>query len=398
MLARLVPSGFPAGSQALDSAPTMKTENSPRTRVCRGVRNVSCLLLLLAVAPWFTTGARAAVLEPDAIRFRYLGVLNLVAEGQGEAALQELAEIERAAVDPEHPTRSLEILWRAKLGVIRDLLGSQQWGAVVPILSLHHDAYRYYRELGEPLLARHSVDMTAELARFTAAKSPDPGAPQMAGRYLSSLGGHLQDGWSLSSSARLFADALELDPSNEAAHLGLASLFEKRGEYENAEEHLQRAWARRPDAPEVALRLALCRLRAGELARAEADLRKLADEDQVDWVAVLAYQELAKLEVAKGHPEAAEVLLMAARERHPYNQRLTVLVAWVRDLQGLSALALTELDQVEEESAQESPRYRYTVWPHGFLDEIRGNLSVSRDQQLVVLAGALQSAAPEAGP
>lgn len=340
----------------------------------------------------------AKILEPDEIRARYLGVLNLVATGQGDLALDTLAAIERAAVDPDHPSQSLDKLWRAKLGVIRDLLGSQQWGAVVPVLALHHDAYRYYRDAGDPLLARHSVDMSAELARFVAQKSPDPDAPRMASRVLCSLGGYLQDGWSLSSSARLFADALELDPGNATAHLGLASLYEKRGEYGKAIPHLERARELRGGDSEVSLRLALCRLRAGETARGEELLRELVNGDESEWVGVLAYQELAKLLVTEKRQAEAEDLLMLARESYPRNQRLAVLVAWVRDLEGLSALALTELDDVDDPSAEESPRYRYTVWPHRWLEEIRGSLSVSRDQQLVVLAGALQSVLVEAGP
>jgi tetratricopeptide (TPR) repeat protein len=277
---------------------------------------------------------------------------------------------------------------------VRDLLGGQQFELLVPILVMHQEAYREYREERLYLLARHSADMAAELADFYAKRSADPAAAMLASDVLTSLAGYLQDGWSLSSSAGLFTRALELDPGNEVAHLGLAALFEKRGEYEEATQHLRRALAGGRDSADTRLRLALCLLRGTGAAEAEAMLAKLAATAEADWVGVLAVQELAMLYARRGELEAAEQLLQAGRERFPDNHRLAIQMIWVREKLGRpTSSALAELDVVDRTGRTDrAPRYVYTLWPSDWLAELRLGLRSTADDRNVILAAALAAA------
>lgn len=331
-------------------------------------------------------------LKGAAVEAGYRGILAEVARGQGEVALDRLAELETAALSEVPEPQEVERLWKAKLAVIRDVIADGV-EPLVPIMLLHHDASSRYRAAGRRTLARHSIDMTAELTNFYVDRSGNPGARRLAAAVLAGLGGHLQESWSLSSAATLFARVLELEPGHQAAHLALATMYEKRGEYREAIEHLSIAHDQEPESCEVRLRLALCRLRRGEAVAGRSVLEKVArDPGAEPWVAVLAYQELGRLRFEQGDVAAAEEILMEARERFPDNQRLALQVAFLRDEQGLSAPSLGELDDVDavdETAAAETPRYTYTRWPQRWLEASRRSLDGVGEERLGTLSAAL---------
>ncbi len=167
----------------------------------------------------------------------YPEVLALWADGQAELALAKLEALETPLIRPAKADRDVEELWRAKLGVIRDTIERSSLDVIVPIMLLHHDAYRLYVSKRASRLARHSLVMSAELAEFYAEKSDGELAVRHSGDLMTSLAGYLQSGQVVRRSAELFDRALALDPSNAAAHMGLGALHERHDELGDAAEH-----------------------------------------------------------------------------------------------------------------------------------------------------------------
>ncbi len=345
---------------------------------CRA--SLAALALALAAHP-----ARGGSEIADAVRLDYPRVLAQWAAGDSAAALEALVALEERLVGPRLATDDVEKLWRAKLGVVRDLLGTVGPDVLVPVMMLHHDAYRLYQERKQTILAQHSRVMAEELANFYAQRKEDPAARGVAGSLLTSIGGYLQHGWSWRHSAELFASATAVWEESDAAHLGLGALYERRGEYAQAAEQFATAVAIEPGNLEAHLRLGVCRKRLGETAAARAELSRLVAGGAPVWVEIIAVEELGDLLAAQG--ESPESLLREAIARHPRHSRLRVQLAhWLdRAGRGGEADGLLEEAMLVFEPEAESPRYFYSRWPSERLEAIRLTLreAVARLQPLL---------------
>lgn len=357
--------------------------------------------LALALVGWATAAGAADRKQIEAgIRAGYPAVLASWAAGDDEQALGRLTEIERGLVGPEYRPDEIESLWKAKLGVIRDLMSAVGEDVLVPVMLLHHDAYLEYRRIGEPILAQHSRVMAEELAMFYAEKRQDQSSARgVAASLLTSLGGHLQQGWSWKHSALLFSRATEIYARSDAAHLGLGALYERRAELDLAIEHFREAVSINPENLEARLRLGVCLERKGDTAGARAQLSRLAGAEGVpSWIDVIASEELAALTAGGGgDPEA---MLRAARERHPDSSRLSIQLARWLDTQGRGpeAAGLLEDAFLRNEPEPESPRYRYNRWPTTELEQVRRALREEAAGRRPLLTSAVQDLKVEGAP
>lgn len=355
--------------------------------------------LLALVAPLLPALAAASTTEAET-RVGYRAVLEVLAGGDQKRALSELAAFELDALGDRPAPRDVERFWRSKLGLIRELLEASTPELLVPIIVLHHDAYSGYMEDGRFGLARHARLMASELAQIYSDRSTASDSGPAASRILTSLGGYLQEGWSLSAAQALFERAIELDPENETAHLGLAANFEKVGSYEEALPALDAALRLDRDNSEAWLRGALCLKRTGDLERAESKLRDLVEERPDEWILSVAYQEIANIQLSQGDSERALAVLAEGLERMPGNQQLTIQRALLLDRAGKPIEAARLLEALQPTSAEgDTARYHYNRWPVAWMARTREAVRRAAELKRPALEQALAAsgAAPIAG-
>ncbi len=321
-------------------------------------------------------GLAAAPIETVPVAARYRAVLQAVAVGDQERAVDELETLENGLLGDRPQPRSIEEFWRLKLGVVAEVLQDSPPEVLIPVILLHHDVYLRHRDARRWLLANHARIMATELVEFYLQR-PQAGADAavVASRVLTSFAGYLQEGWSLGLAAGLFRRALELDGRNEAAVVGMAVSFEKLGRYAEALEHLERAAVLAPENPQVRLRLALCLKRTGEEVRAASELGALLAGEPPQWILALAYQELVDLRIGRGELAVARRRAAEGLERLPDDPHLPVQMALLLDRDRKRAEATRLVEALQPGPwGEESARYRYTRWPQELLGAMREEL------------------------
>ena len=134
-----------------------------------------CGVTLLAVFLAAAASAASRKELQEAVEVTYPSVLAAWAAGDGETALGELTEMETDLVAPDYERKRVEAMWKAKLGVIRDLMSTAGPNVLPPIMLLHHDAYLAYRERGDARASLRGAfaDARGYPARFMAHNEGD---------------------------------------------------------------------------------------------------------------------------------------------------------------------------------------------------------------------------------
>lgn len=311
------------------------------------------------------------------------------------ALLAKIAHLEVAALG-DQPERRMSRLAGVELDVVRRL-AEQDPESLVPVFQLHHDLYLEHRQARQWYLLHHSITMVRELAALYVEKAGSQGARVNAARILASLAGHLQAGQQ-PVSVDLFNEVLRLDPTSEAAYLGLAAHFEKRGgPFEPVVGYLERLLAVYPDHREGRLRLAINKIRLGKVEDGRRGLAALVAEPASDWVYRLAAEELARLEAGTGRLDKAIEVLEKAIENAPGDQKLCIQLAFLYDKnrQSFDAHRLATIAS-QGKPALEAPRGRYNTWPHKALEQDREELRRAAESRVQLLARILNSAPPAA--
>ena len=261
--------------------------------------------------------------------------------------------------------------------------------ALVPLMCLHEKLFRFYRSRESFLLATHSRRMASELARLYAGRGGDE-AGRIAALVPVSLAGVRQEIGTRIAAQSTFERALELDPRQPAALLGLAALHESFGHYDTTVELLQRLERSGPLSPEAGIRLAVNLGRVGSERRALALLQELA-EAPPGWISRLAYQEWARLLAGGQRAEKAVSVLAAARQRYPDDQGLIIQQAALLDRLGRPLAGHRLLAAVDELTGDRgaSPRLRYSALPSNEIEAARARLAQAAVERL---AGVLESA------
>jgi tetratricopeptide (TPR) repeat protein len=364
----------------------------------RTARLIGGLWLFAAVLGCWVAPVEAARggMKPLEYKQAYRGVLAVLAGGESERALAELAELEQRATGEEEAWRFLDNLWRLKLQVIRDLLANRSPDLLMPIIMLHHDAYFLYTELDRPYLAQHSRTMASELAEVYAERAGTAGAATFAGWTLSSFGAYLWSPSNIGGSADLFYRTFLVDPDNEVALRGLAAAYERAGDYPKAIEYLRLALAQEPGDAEIRLRLALCEIRQDAHA-AEAvmsSLTQLTGEQHPEWIRSIAYQESTRIHLQGGDIEAAEALLRQGLEDLPGDQQLSLQLAMILESKRRRSESLATLQAIRIDGwERDSPRLIYDFWTPPELGTVRGELRQEMQKGSGVLAASLAAPA-----
>ena len=344
--------------------------------------------VLAAMAP-----AGAATEESTARAYRE--ALGRLGAGDHEAALAALGKLEAAALGSEPSVSDVEALWRGELQVIRDVL-PERTEVLVPILMLHHDAYLAYRDQHRPLLARHARVAAEELTDVYARRADTAEAKSIASQVLTSLAGYVLDAAMIGPGGNLLLRALDYDPRNTDAMLGLGAIEEKVGRYPQAIERLRRLLEVDPEHAEGRLRLALNLRRSGATEEADRLLGELA-RSRTDWLGQLACEESAAVLADQAKLTEAIAFLRGAVERFPSSERLLVHLSYLLERSGHREAALAAAERAgaggAAHSQEHTPRVLNTRWPPRELACLRRALGEAASQRLPIVAAALGAAA-----
>ncbi len=353
--------------------------------------------------------------HPDAVRFSraevtevkrsYRGVLKEFASGDREAALEGLASLESRYVNPRQ-VQGTGRLGKVQSEVIRDL-AQREPELVLPILLLHLDATREYSHRQEWYLASHARRLAGALAETYAQGGGSQGSRVMAARALATLGAALQEEMT-SEHCRcvpFYERALDFVPDDEAALMGLATVFEKAADYERAVRELHKLVQSHPQNSEARLRLAINLKRLGrerealehldllttEAAEA-ADTASGEDGPVPGWVLSLAFQEKARSAIDRGDWQSAEAILLAARQQQPDQQRLVVLHAFVLEQTRRMHQARKVLQALrgQRETTENTPRLLYTRMPKTAVADTEARLREGAESRFGLLKDALE--------
>ena len=354
-------------------------------------------MLIASVALWVPAAAGASARAGTGA---YFEVLETLADGQPDRALALLVEVEMQAA-PTGIDEETERLGKGQLKLTRRLAVAAP-ESIVPIATLHERAYRTHLEEHRLRLAIRSRLHAVQLIELYLTSSEHPRAKSVGANLLTGLGGSLQEASMASVAVDLYRRALELDPGNRAALLGLSGLFERQGSYERALPYLEDLLRRDRDHREARLRLAINLLRLERRPEGEAELQRLRHDPQDDWILSLAYQELANLAARDGDHAGARRLLIEASERLPEDPSLAVQIAYLTDRiggrppDGELAAALKS----DAQSSRPSPRSLYSRVCGQELQDLRVAIDVGSQQRLGMLSTALRgsSKSREASP
>ena len=349
----------------------------------------------------------AAAIENSVATLRegYRAALASLRPGESlKAAFDRLEAFEQAALGDD-PQGKAPRLGRAEMEVARQLAGSDL-ETLLPLLQAHQELFLRHKVARRAFLELHSREMVIELATLYADRGKSEGSKVVASRAISSLGGYLlADG--KSAAVGLLEKAANLDPRNEAAYLGLAAYYEKRGgPYESAVAALERLIDHQPDSREGRLRLAINQLRVaktdnvGEKSRrrsAEQLFTALLAAPENDWISSLAAQELARFEVEQGRLGEAVQVLEKTLLRRPADQEILVQLTFLYDrLEKGNVPKL--LDRVTQGGGEgEAPRGRYNQWQSEALRRDRDQLQDGARQRLAILDQALSTTPTQEG-
>ncbi len=362
--------------------------------VVQGSRTASVLLALS-----FSLGlaaAQAADLDPTQLEGGYRAVVALWAAGDSRA-VDELVRFESSVISDRDP-RTREILHKAEQRVISEVAGVDL-EVLVPLSILHQEAYRHYANhggIGAAQVATHDRTLALDLALLYKKYVDTPAASALASRLIARLASVSTDSF---QAAKLFHLASELDPKNGLPLLGLATVFEKNGNYNDAVAALERLHKLDPlnakKFPEGTLRLALCLARLDRRPEAIALLAPLAQAPPVPWVGLLAAQELARIEQEARRFEAAEKVLRAALVHFPRSARLTLQLVSVLDSRGAQQAARSVLLSLAEIGADplDDSRYRYNRLSDDLFHDAEQVVEPAGRERLPALASSLAPAA-----
>jgi len=321
----------------------------------------------------------------------YRQALAKLASNDFHGALTTLIDLEsRVAASPS--SAGLIELRELETKVIDELLPAGT-RLLLPVIVLHQEAYRQLRERGLDASASHSRSMALMLSDLYAEQAYEGAAKRVSGDLFASLGGLFRETSSGPMSLRLYRRSLEFDHTNEAALLGTAVAYEQRGKYSTALPFLFRCVGNHPENTEAQLRLAINLDRSGQHTEAIRALEGLLLRRAPDWQLSLAYQELARMFLARGDLVAAGATVHRGLKRFPRSSTLLITLAHVNNLRG-SDKEGPEMVQALRQSVvagDNSPRYLYGQDPRQPLKKVDLRLRLSAARHLSTLGQALSS-------
>ena len=145
----------------------------------------------------------------------------------------------------------------------------------------------------------------------------------------------------------------------------LAALDEKRSQPRAAAVYLRRLVETDLASASAHLRLGVVLARVGRHEEARERLRSVSSLEEPAWVATVAFQELARLEMAWGERASALAAVRRGLERFPEDAQLLLLYAYLQQDAFETSLAVLDrlTPRLRGRSAGEGPRALYNYWP-----------------------------------
>ncbi len=272
-------------------------------------------------------------------------------------------------------TDAMTELVAAEIGVAKKLARTRP-ESTLGLFLLHTDLFRTYGSHKQYILQAYSRRTLEELIDVAARTKADPAFRALTADAVAVVGSELQQSGLPESADRFYRRALELDPTNGAALMGVAATAERTGKYREALRNLEEMVRAHPDDSEARLRLAVNLSRVSTVKRAHAAFERCLKPDNPSWIRSIAYQELAEALIEKQSLREARALLEKATAALPDNQRLAIQLAYVLDRLGdpLAARKVADGVAARPQRDEESPRLRYSDWPRDALAAARARL------------------------
>lgn len=325
------------------------------------------------------------------VRSAYRDALARLAAGREADAIAAVAALEDSLLTRKFDAATLGQLVEIETGAARELATADP-AALAPLLRLHQ---RLYEEAGERRRLRGST-VAREMAGRLTDLCRELGQTDLARRFSAVFGIQLARSGVTVQGGQMLQRALAEDPQDEAILLEMAANAARRNAPAEAAEHLKTLLRAHPGNREARLRLLLAQGRMGQTAEFMEGLRAFLQEETSGWRLSLAYQELARLQMAQGLPGTAKTL-REGLERLPGDEKLTLMLAALLDRSGLateSRQLLTRFKPQEGEEAGGVARRRYSRPPDEPFTTRRQELGHEAAKRLQALGSALEKTAP----
>jgi Flp pilus assembly protein TadD len=333
------------------------------------------------------------------VRDGYRAALRRLAEGDRNGARDAMLELQTKVLTGERPATSDDLV-EVEMEVTAEL-ARQDLKSLVPVLTLHQVLYREAVRKAGFLLSTHNRELILRLVDLYAERSGSPEGKRRAARFLMGLAAEMV--WTAPPSlrARVFQQILTYDSRQEAAILCLAVDAERQGRYADAVGYLERL---SPNHTESRLRLAVNLARLGKVQESRKLLRELSQPaaKSEPWQLAVAWQEMARLQLAAGDLDSAEKTLREGLQRLPEDDKLALQLGLLRDLRkdprgardavaGLGTPGKTA-------GAGGAARHRYNQLPLESLDQAWTELQEQGIGQIPALAAVLGVPAVDEAP
>lgn len=332
-------------------------------------------------------GKSTRKIDAGPVRDGYRAALRRLAEGDREGARDAMLELQTRVLTGDKPAISDDLV-EVELDVAADL-ARRDPESLVPIVTLHQVLYREAARKAGFLLSTHNRELIFRLVDLYAERSGTPEAKLRAARFLMGLAAEMI--WTAPPSlrARVFQQILAYDNRQEAALLCLAVDAERQGRYADAIGYLQRLG---PAHSEARLRLAVNQARLGKMQEARKLLREVSGPEAKaePWQLAVAWQELARLQVAAGDLDGAEQTLREGLQRLPEDDKLAIQLGLVRDMKKDPRGARDAVAGLgKTPGAGGAARHRYNQLPAERLEEAWTELQEQGVGQIPALAALL---------
>ncbi|HEX6864786.1 MAG TPA: tetratricopeptide repeat protein, partial [Thermoanaerobaculia bacterium] len=335
-------------------------------------------------------GKRTRRIDAGPVREGYRAALRRLAEGDRNGARDAMLELQTRVLTGDRPAISDDLV-DVELDIAADLARKDP-ESLVPVLTLHQVLYREAVRKGGYLLSTHNRELIFRLVDLYAERSGSPEAKLRAARFLMGLAAEMI--WTAPPSlrARVFQQILAYDSRQEAAILCLAVDAERQGRYADAVGYLERLG---PLHTEARLRLAVNLARLGKMQEARKLLRELSDPAALPantepWQLAVAWQEMARLQLAAGDLDGAEQTLREGLQRLPEDDKLALQLGLVRDLRKDPRGAREAVAGVgKTPGTGGAARHRYNQLPTERLEEAWAELQEQGLGQIPALAALL---------
>lgn len=187
--------------------------------------------------------------------------------------------------------------------------------------------------------------------------------------------------------------ALELDPANATALLELSKAQELRGRHDHAFRLLQDLRSMDLAGPEARLRLALNLDRFAQADAAVAELTSLVEAASPGWIRLIAFQELARIELERQRFQQADDMVSLALAEFPGDCTLVIAALHIAERAGRPAGSGTTPDSLSAcgDATERSARMRYASRDSTDVQTVRDRLARLAEDLIAVLGAALQA-------